>query len=121
MPRLYGACPRVGGHSSRLRQGFRQFDGGDAGWVGESGHGDVEIGQRVHRPIVVDHDESIETFEEGPVVADSDDGSLEAVERLSEGYGRFDIEVVCGLIEEELVVAFEFEAENLETGFLAAG
>ena len=49
-----------------------------------------------------------------------DNSALKPVESMLERFGRFDVEVVGWLVEQQYVVAFDLEAQNFEARFLSA-
>ena len=58
--------------------------------------------------------------QEGAVVRDGHEGSLEAVQRRLERLAGVDVEVVGRLVEQQEVVTLELEAEDLQARLLAA-
>ena len=53
-------------------------------------------------------------------MTDGDDRALEAVERAFQRLRRLDVEVVGWLVEQQHVVAFQLQDQDLQPGLLAA-
>ena len=54
-------------------------------------------------------------------MGDGEDGALVGLQAVLESLGRFEVQVVSGLVEEQGRRALELQQQDLEAGLLAAG
>src|SRR5579863_2964499 len=66
-------------------------------------------------------EEAVEGAGEPAVVGDGEDGALVGLQAVLESLGRFEVQVVGGLVEEQGRRALELQQQDLEAGLLAAG